>query len=303
MQTAIDRDLADRAAGCFLGLAIGDAIGTTIEFRTRDTYEHLNGIVGGGPFRLRPGEWTDDTSMALALADSLIECGAVDPTDLMNRFVRWYREGEYSPAGRCFDIGNATRSALDAFCRTGDPLAGSVDEHSAGNGSLMRLAPAAIWGASRSEGEAAAAARLQSACTHGATACLDACEAYALILRAAIRGADFEDALVSGRRGHATEVGPVIAGSWRQKERHQIESSGYVIHSLEAALWCVERTGTFSEAVLLAANLGDDADTTAAITGQLAGAIYGKSGVPDEWLDMLAWSERIERAALRLVAT
>lgn len=287
----------DRALGCLLGLAVGDAVGTTLEFQARDSYAPLTDMVGGGPFDLAPGAWTDDTSMALALADSLTRPGELDTRDLMGRFVNWWRRGEYSVTGECFDIGVTTREALARFERTGDPVAGSTDPRAAGNGSLMRLAPVAIRGGAGMR----AAARAQSATTHAAPTCLDACEGYALILRAAIDGAGTEALRAGEAVGAGEPIGAILAGSWRGKRREAIASSGYVAHSLEAALWCVDRTGAFREAVLLAANLGDDADTTAAITGQLAGALYGASGIPSGWLAKLARRERIEAAALALL--
>lgn len=286
----------DRALGCLLGLAVGDAIGTTLEFKARDSFPHLTGMVGGGPFGLAPGQWTDDTAMALALADSLAARGGIDERDLMDRFVSWWKNGTYSCTGRCFDIGVTTSQALGRYLATGDPVAGSTDPRSAGNGSLMRLAPVALWGVDRSEAEVRDAARRQSATTHAAPQAIAACEAYAAMLLAAIGGAPRGEAMASTPTGEAT-TDAIIAGSWRDRHRADIRSSGYVAHSLEAALWCVGRTGSFADAVLLAANLGNDADTTAAITGQLAGALYGMAGIPDDWLGKLAWRERIEAMA------
>lgn len=294
--------LENRAVGALVGLAVGDAVGTTLEFCPRDTYLPLTDMIGGGPFHLEPGVWTDDTAMALALADSLAHCPQFDPADLMRRFVSWWRDGAYSPTGTCFDIGITTRAALARFERTGEHFAGSTDPSSAGNGSLMRLAPVAIWGIVAGEGPMRDTARRQSATTHAAPACLDACEGYALILHAAILGAGFNEAvqaaadLTSGK-----PIGDIFAGCWRGKARQAIRSSGYVAHSLEAALWCVAETTDFRDAVLLAANLGDDADTTAAITGQLAGALYGASGIPSAWRARVSWGERIETIARALL--
>lgn len=291
--------LRDRARGALLGLAVGDAVGTTLEFTKRDSYPPLTDMVGGGPFRLQPGEWTDDTSMALALADSLVTCGRLDTFDLAERFVAWMRDGEYSVTGTCFDIGNATREALQAYLRHGDPLAGTTDPFSAGNGSLMRLSPVAIRGLRTAEQAMREAARLQSSVTHGALACLDACEAWALALRSAIEGAGFDQACASAARVSSDDpaVAAVLRGDWRGKARDAISSSGYVVHSLEASFWSVAQGGTFADMVLRAANLGDDADTTAAITGQLAGALFGASRIPAQWLDNLAWRERIVELA------
>lgn len=281
--------IRERATGALLGLAIGDALGTTLEFSARDSRPRLTGMEGGGPFRLEPGQWTDDTSMALALADSLIICDGLDEQDLMTRFVSWMDEGAYSSNGRCFDIGNTVRGALTRFKQTGNPIAGSTDPQSAGNGSLMRLAPVAIryWDDEKARRDAAAR---QSRTTHGASEAVDACVAFAEMLADAIADKPRSEVLRNrvGEPPFAGQISDIIAGSWRGKPRSEIKSSGYVAHSLEAAIWCVARTGSFAEAVLLAANLGDDADTVAAITGQLAGAIYGYQAIPRPWLGTLA---------------
>ena len=293
--------LADRAIGALLGLAVGDAVGTTLEFSSRDTQPPLTDMVGGGPFLLEPGQWTDDTSMALALAHSLLRGGAFDPRDCMTRFVNWYRWGDNSCTGECFDIGATTAEALRRFERSGNPFAGSTSPLSAGNGSLMRLSPVAIWGTGRTDDEIMETARQQSLLTHGADECLDACAGFALLTAHAIRGADRDTVLATNPAPGASKVSDVFAGSWRGKTRNQISSSGYVVHSLEAALWCVGNTETFDQAILLAANLADDADTVAAITGQLAGALYGASGIPQHWRGRVAWSDDISDLAQRLL--
>lgn len=292
--------IADRAVGAFLGLAIGDALGTTLEFTRRDAQPRVTDLVGGGPFGLQPGEWTDDTAMALAFADSLAADPMLNEKDLMDRFVDWYRRGTTSCTGRCFDIGGTTRAALTSFEHTGNPVAGATDPFSAGNGSLMRLAPVALRYWNNRDRLADVAVR-QSATTHGAAEAVSACLAFAHILADAIEGKTREDVLTSRELDVAVKVGQVIGGSWRGKSRHDIRSSGYVIDSLEAAIWCVARTAGFANAVILAANLGDDADTVAAITGQLAGALYGASAIPPEWMAKLAWRERLEAAARALL--
>lgn len=257
-------------------------------------------MIGGGPFTLKPGEWTDDTAMALGLADSLIARGGLDERDLLERFCRWFRQGENSVTGRCFDIGNVTVTALTHFEQTGDVHAGPTDRMTAGNGSLMRLSPVAIlyW---NDPDRLRDAARRQSYTTHGAQEAVDACEAFSAILASAIQGKPLTDVL-SASFGHSLcdGVQAIIGGSWKAKHRDDIRSSGYVLHSLEAALWCVGTSGSFAMAVLKAVNLGDDSDTTAAITAQLAGAFYGLSGIPERWRKHLAWNERIEGLADRL---
>ena len=284
--------ISDRATGALLGLAIGDAVGTTLEFKARDTYPLLTDMIGGGPFGLKPGEWTDDTAMALALADSLTENADLDEKDLMRRFVAWHEKGTYSCNGTCFDIGLTTRQALARWKKSGDPFAGSTDPQTAGNGSLMRLAPVAIRHFSNRLLLRDVAAR-QSRTTHAAPEAIDACVAFAEALADAIEGAKRTEVLQARLAPYAGAIGPIIAGSWRGKPRDAIRASGYVAHSLEASLWSVGRTGDFKEAVLLAANLGEDADTTGAIAGQLAGALYGASGMPDHWKRKVAWSPRI----------
>lgn len=294
-------DAADRALGAMLGLAVGDALGTTLEFTARDTKPRLTDMVGGGPFNLEPGQWTDDTAMALALMDSLQLEPGLNEAQLMGNFVSWHEQGQYSCTGRCFDIGNTVRAALARFKLTGYPIAGSEDPYSAGNGSLMRLAPVAIrhW---RDREPLFDVAIKQGRTTHGAREAVGACIAFVELLADAIQGMPRAAVMEAYPCDFAPAIAAIMAGSWRGKPRGDIRASGYVVHSLEAALWCVGRTGTFRDAVLLAANLGEDADTTAAITGQLAGAIYGASAIPEEWMEKLAWREDITARTLDLFA-
>lgn len=295
---------ADRLVGAMVGLAVGDAVGTTLEFKSRDSYPILTDMVGGGPFNLEPGQWTDDTAMALALAASIIENGKLDQGDLMDKFASWRDQGRFSCTGKCFDIGITTSSAIDRYLKTGDPKAGSTSPNTAGNGSLMRLAPVVLAFA-KDRAALAQAAREQSSTTHGAPAAVSACAEFALLIADVCDGDDLDAALskLESRAGsiEAPEIAAIAAGSWRGKQRQQIRSSGYVVHSLEAAIWCVATTRSFENAVLRAANLGEDADTTAAITGQLAGAVYGLSGIPHRWLEMLSWRDEIIHQANALI--
>lgn len=216
-ERSMNSPTTDRALGCLLGLAVGDAVGTTLEFVARDTRPPLTDMIGGGPFGLRPGEWTDDTSMVLCLGDSLIVRNGLDQRDLMGRFVRWWRQGENSHNGRCFDIGITTREALHRFLETGDPVAGSVDPMRAGNGSIMRLAPVALRWAGSCE-QAIAAARAQSVTTHAAPAPVEACALLAEILTEAIAIGD-KEAVLRPRTASEPSIAAVGAGSWRGKER------------------------------------------------------------------------------------
>ena len=282
----------DRALGSFLGLAIGDAVGTSVEFLPRGSFPPLTDMIGGGPFRLNPGQWTDDTSMALCLAESLLHHAELDQLDLMRRFLRWAEEGYNSSTGYCFDIGRTTLGAIARFRRAGVPVAGSTDPRDAGNGSIMRLSPvAARWW--RDPARAEQVARRQSVTTHAAPEAVDCCALLARILCAAIAGQDSARLSVSIEDGWQSAVRAVASGAWRGRSEKDISSTGYVVHTLEAALWSVERTSSFEAAILVAANLGHDSDTVAAVAGQIAGAIYGASAIPSRWLDKLWGVERI----------
>jgi ADP-ribosyl-[dinitrogen reductase] hydrolase len=291
--------IRDRARGALLGLAVGDALGTTLEFTRRDTQPLHTETTGGGPFDLAPGEWTDDTAMALALADSLISCQGLDPHDLATRFVSWWQDGAYSCTASCFDIGLTTRDALARFVRTGDPYAGSAAPDTAGNGSLMRLAPVALF-ALHDAAQADQLARDQSRITHAAPQAVEACAYFVQLLRDAVLSQP--DILRPRTWSSDTAIAAIAGGSWRQKSRNQIRSSGYVIDTLEAALWAVGTTTTFEDALILAINLADDSDTVGAVTGQLAGTLYGASAIPERWLHHLAWRSRISAVSDRLLA-
>ena len=295
----------DRFRGCLLGLAAGDALGTTLEFRSPGTFEAIDDMVGGGPFRLRAGEWTDDTSMALCLAASLTECGGFDARDQMERYVRWFREGYFSSTGRCFDIGNTTADALMRFERSGDPVAGSTDPRSAGNGSLMRLAPAAMFYAGHTAAAVAMAGE-SSRTTHGAEEAIDACRYFAALLVRALNGESKRRLLAADTAADlalSPAIAQVAAGSFKKREPPEIQGSGYVVKALEAALWAFHRGQDFRSGALLAVNLGDDADTTGAIYGQIAGAHYGADGIPAAWRQRLAMRDEIESLADRLFAS
>jgi len=177
----------DRFLGCLLGLAAGDAVGTAVEFMPRGSFVPVTDMLGGGPFHLKPGQWTDDTSMALCLTESFIEKQGFDASDQMERYIRWYRDGHLSSTGRCFDISNATSVAVRRVERAGGPFSGSTDPRSAGNGSLMRLAPIPMFCYPDMELAIQYAAE-SSRTTHGAAECVDACKLYAYTLVKALDG-------------------------------------------------------------------------------------------------------------------
>ena len=299
-------ELRDRVRGALIGLAVGDAVGTTVEFKSPGSFPPVKDMVGGGPFKLAPGEWTDDTSMALCLAESLIEKRTFDARDQMKRYTKWFKNGHLSSNGRCFDIGITVREALARFTETKDPFAGSTAANKAGNGSLMRLAPIPMFYFRSSGEDAVEMAAYSSQTTHATAVAVDACRYLAALIIGAFNGASKEELLSARfepRSGYwnSKPLDPIIAsiadGSFKRKAPPAIKGTGYAADSLEAALWAFQHSADFREGCLLAVNLGDDADTTAAVYGQLAGAFYGESSIPSEWRNKLAKKSVIDRYA------
>lgn len=315
-----DNDLEDLYAtvnphlrGTLIGLAIGDALGAAVEFRSPGTFKPVTGYRSGGPHGLNTGEWTDDTSMALALADSMASVGW-DLDDQASRYVEWWKQGKYSVNGRCFDIGITTRNALGRFvAHKNARTSGDTSEQASGNGSVMRLAPVPMRYAdlySDNLYELSRLAEESSLPTHASEQCLSACRYLATVLAALIQGEDREAVLSPDWKPlrQLNDIKPlhpliqkVAQGSYREKETSAIRGSGWVVQSLEAALWTFHDARNFEEAVLKAVNLGDDADTTGAICGQLAGAFWGEEGIPESLRAGLARMDMIEEAMAGIV--
>lgn len=291
----ISKKLVNRFKGSLIGLAVGDALGVPLEFKIPGTFKPVKEMLGGGPFNLNPGEWTDDTSLALCLAESLIHKG-FNPYDQLERYTRWYQEGYLSVNGKCFDIGNTTREALERFMETGCKYCGPDYERSAGNGSIMRLTPVPLYyffdpvSAIERSGDS-------SRTTHQHPLCIDACRFLGGLIAGAIRG-ESKKKLLSAKyspikgfwddNSLSSEIYEVACGSFKEKQPPDIRGSGYVVRSLEAALWSFYNSENFEDGCLLAVNLGEDADTTGAVYGQIAGAYYGEDGIPSKWKDTLA---------------
>ncbi|WP_439116431.1 ADP-ribosylglycohydrolase family protein [Paenibacillus antri] len=291
--------MLERFQGSLIGLAVGDALGTAVEFKRPGTFTPVKDITGGGAFQLPKGAWTDDTSMALCLAESLIECKGFNAKDQMERYVKWYRRGVLSSTGECFDIGNATAEALRRFEKTGEPFSGSDDPYAAGNGSIMRLAPVPLYYASDIR-EAIQLSAISSRTTHAATECVDACRLLGAFIASAALGMKKEELLSTETFDNLWKDDPltkkileVYKGTYMRLEPPDIQGSGYVVKSLEAALWAFYHSSSFEEGALLAVNLGDDADTTGAVYGQLAGAYYGLDEIPQHWVETIVMKEYI----------
>ena len=317
---------AARIVGSLLGMAVGDALGASVEFRPREyLLQHpVTDMAGGGTWSLQAGQWTDDSSMALCLAASLITCKTFNPYDQMVRYKWWYKHGYLSAVGKCFDIGASTRNALEEFshrqqylkkyynCKTEDevdrlPLylikharfdyhCGAADN--AGNGALMRLCPIALV-YHREPTLAVELAGKSAAVTHGDARAIDANRYYSALIVAAVRGESKAELLSPhfytqhrqwfGEKALHTDILAIAAGSYKRPNGYDdgIRGKGFVVQSREAALWAFWSGRDFHEGALKAVNLGDDTDTTAAIYGQLAGAFYGYQGIPKHWLDKL----------------
>jgi len=309
MSTSQEATLTSRYRGTMLGLAAGDALGTTLEFAVPGSFKPMTDMVGGGSFDLEPGQWTDDTSMALCLAESLVEQNGFDADDQMRRYQRWHLEGYLSNTGYCFDIGNTVRRALHRYAEQHHPFAGEVDFEFGGNGSLMRLAPIPLAFCNNPL-QAVHLASEMSRTTHGAREPIDACRYYTTLIIGALRGSRKAQLLsddyapVAGLWQETPliqSIQSIAAGSFKKKQPPEIRGTGYVVDALEAALWAFWNTENFKQGALAAVNLGDDADTTGAIYGQLAGAYYGVDCIPEHWRNSIAMADRIIELAAELL--
>ena len=268
------------------GLAIAAAIGVPYEFRYRDTFE-CTGVSGYGTYNQPPGTWSDDTSMTIATCRSIKENGGkIVCQDLMDKFLSWYLEGEYTPFQETFDIGNTTRAVLNDYRRSRDPLnCGRSDQYSNGNGSLMRILPLAFLDV---DGETI---EKVSALTHAHELSKKACVLYIHIARGLLNGLGVEAAIAEALAGIPKPERFSRVGCLDRISREEIKSSGYVLDTLEAALWCLIHSDSYKQCVLMAVNLGEDTDTVAAVAGGLAGILYG---VPEDWLNELQRKDLID---------
>lgn len=255
------------------GAAVGDALGVPFEFQPRGSFT-CTGMGATGMYYQPAGTFSDDTSMLLATCDSIRECGKIDCADMLEKFRAWAYDGEYAVGGVVFDIGNTTSTALARGC-------GCTGEYDNGNGSLMRIAPLAFTDATDDD------IRAVSAITHGNPISTEACVAYIHVLRAILDGASIAEATAD-----------VSAGDYvfdPDKPIDEVSSGGFVRDTLDASLWCLVHTDSYTECVLTAVNLGRDTDTTACVAGALAGAVYGLDAIPTEWVELLRGKDIIER--------
>jgi ADP-ribosyl-[dinitrogen reductase] hydrolase len=305
--------LKDRFLGCLVGLAVGDAYGTTFEFRNRSRMpnELPDDIVGGGPFDMNPGEWTDDTSMALCLAESLVENGWA-PHDQMYRYTKWWQEGYNSVKGECFDIGGATRRALSWY-NMNEGRQYVQDTQAVGNGVLMRLAPLPMFYYGNIS-EVLSKASFESIMTHPSSQSIQCSMLFGAMINKALSGEKDKMKILnfdSLMDENSKQMYKEICDKYNCNENGRIESikkveykdysleklsgDGYCVYTLEAALWAFLTTDNFKDGLKKVVSLGDDTDTTGVVYGQLAGAYYGINNIP--WVDKIAWIDKIKNLA------
>jgi ADP-ribosylglycohydrolase len=298
------------------GLAVGDALGVPYEFKDREELAEnpATGMVGYGTFDQPAGTWSDDASLAFCLAEAMTR--GFDLNTIARNFVKWYEDAYWTPHGHVFDVGNATRMAISRLKRGVSPeSAGGMTEYDNGNGSLMRILPLLFHIKDKPIAERFELTRKVSAITHGHIRSVIACFYYLEFARHLLNGTDKHAAYallkteiprfmknLSTDPSELARFDRLLNGDIRHLDEDEIESSGYVVHTLEASIWCLLTTGTYAEAVLKAVNLGEDTDTTAAVTGGLAGLLYGVEQIPAAWIEPLARKEDIDDLCQRLAA-
>jgi len=306
--------LQDRYRGLLLGLALGDALGAPVQHRRAGSFPPVGDLIGGGPYDLPRGAWTDDTALPLLLADSLLASGGFEARDFVQRCQRWQRDGYLSSTGQCLGITATTARALAQAQWSGKPLAGSHDPARAEKEPLLRAGVAVAF-ALADPAEAIALAAEVARPTHQAPVALDACRYYAALLIGALRGESRPTLLAPNytpvpglweRQPLKPEVAAIAAGGWRSEQRAAGAQRGYggggsAPDGLAVTLRALARGTGYRDTVLFAVNLGEDADTNGALAGQLAGALYGARGLPPHWLAGLVAADLVTRSADRLL--
>lgn len=277
--------MTNKLYNAMIGLAVGDALGVPVEFKKRCTY-YVEDMIGYGTHNQPAGTWSDDTSMTLATLESIRRLGRIDLDDIMNNFVSWYNDGEFTPYGSVFDIGNITRTAIERYMKGASvEECGGRNAWDNGNGSLMRILPLAFV-PDIGSGDVYRV----SALTHAHEIACEACSVYVLLAVKLINGASKDDIA----QEFAAFNGNNDVRFWPE---YKIKSTGFVTDTLQAAMWCFLTTDSYKDCVLRAVNLGEDTDTVAAIAGGLAGIYYGiggRKGIPYKWISKIPRRAYIE---------
>ncbi len=298
-----------------MGVIVGDALGCPVQFMSREEIASrglVTGMEGHGSYDMPAGTWTDDGSMTLALLDSIRELDVIDLEDIMTRFVDWYEDGEYTQYGEPFDMGNTCSRAIEKFEMEHDAMTcGGRSDRSNGNGSLMRIIPACLYAYEKKMPEADAIKMIHevSGLTHNHLRSKMACGLYYFCAKAILD----EDGTLAERLQNGMDEGFAFYESdisnltelahygrlrdlkeFAETDAAEIKTTGYVVDSLEAAIWCLINTDTFKDCLLKAVNLGDDTDTVGAIAGGLAGLYYGYEAIPADWLEAIVKRDIVE---------
>ncbi|MEZ4384177.1 MAG: O-acetyl-ADP-ribose deacetylase [Nannocystaceae bacterium] len=307
-------DLRARIVGGLLGLVVGDALGVPVEFFRREALdrEPVQGMRGHGAHGQPPGTWSDDSSLALATATSLVERG-YDPADMMARFAAWLERDEYTAHGEVFDVGISTSQAIRRFVDGAPGPWGGADEMDNGNGSLMRMMPLSCYVHRLGPATIVDRSAEVSALTHAHLRARLCCAYFSLLIAGILDGLGLEGAMARAAADlgphvpadEAVELARILDGSVLTAGRGEVRGGGYVLHCLEASLWAVHNHDGYRDAVLAAVNLGEDTDTTGAVTGAIAGALYGREAIEPRWIADLARSSDVvdlcERLADRIL--
>lgn len=295
-----------RCFGCFYGGIVGDALGAPIEFKIRDKFEPIKDMnVINFNFGLEPGGWTDDTSMMLCLAQSLIEKQRVDKKDNLEKYSKWFRSGYMSVKDHCVDIGYQTSKSILDFESNGSLVSKFNQDKDSGNGGIMRIGPVPIFYYNRDIQLCIKECEESSITTHSSQICRDAARYIGCILYLLINGIK-RDHLIEQVKIHISreslceEILDIYDGKYLEKERKEIHSSGYVIHTLEAALYSFFKFDTFKDSVLFSVNLGNDSDTVGCVTAMICGAFYGINAIPEEWINKLHKLELLQNVITNL---
>lgn len=302
------RPSLDTYLGSMFGLAVGDAFGAPIEFNVPGTFEQVTDLTGGGYFKLKPGEWTDDTSLALCSAESLLRSNGFDPNDHLETFLRWYRRGHLSSRKDAFGIGLVTAAALMRFESTHEPYCGPTGPKTAANGSVMHIAPIPLAYA-RNPTKALGLAAHCSRLTHGARESVDACRYLSMLILGSLYGYEKKKILetsfdsispgIWNQKPLSPRIKRLAEGAFKSERSARISDKNYgsAAVTLQAALWAFYHTDTFEDGLIKVVNLGWDADTMGAVYGQLAGAYYGYTAIPKRWKEKVVKRVTIKKLA------
>lgn len=291
-----------------MGLVVGDALGVPVEFRKRDTFT-ITDMTGYGTYNQPPGTWSDDSSLTLATLDSMVKLGKIDPADIMQNFFYWLDDGMFTPYGKVFDVGGGTKRAISRYANGKEPAkCGGKTRMDNGNGALMRILPVAMLpDYPEKQSELLSVAHL----THAHFISDFGCVVYMAIVENLMNGIQKKEAVLYGVQRFQEQIENVSMLTEYSRlpniqalQRAEIRSSGYVVDTLEAALWCFLNTDSYRDCVLAAVNLGEDTDTIAAVAGGLAGIYYGcggESGIPDEWIEQIPRRDWIKALCAELI--